>query len=462
MNPSAEAEQDDVIDARTAPSDVAHERDVDVPLVLRIARVDKSYQKRYQEYIPLRLEAFDHFASLSAKDKRRIRPRLEECLKPYARAQAWGAWGGSTFTSVTRDSQTSLVKLKENGTTVAQDSQTPLVKLKENGITLAILLACILSTLIAPILLGGFEPATLLVAGVGLLVAGILVVSLFDYIDSRRRYVEWAFGIFIIYAAGAWFVKDSAQRWLPGVLRDGLLSGLIGAVAFFFVYLVVILARLAAATTVRRTHRRRYPKEDVVDMLCWAVELSEAGRRGGRTIEWEPKVLWLLEAIATRIEYQLYRQLCRQDHYTDAWLRQRTREMAAGVRELKRWALLGEPKDVDRLVTELARRLLGVIDGTWSAFKPAESAESAEPGVRGQRWLRMVRGLTAAAFPLAIVAALRIFPNSLGEAATASITLSAILWFLVNISAWLDPDYAKKADVTGISDLKTAILGSRR
>jgi hypothetical protein len=160
--------------------------------------------------------------------------------------------------------------------------------------------------------------------------------------------------------------------------------------------------------------------------------------------------------IGQQIEKELFQKWSGQDMEINLWLQKRMCAMAADFRRMQQTVLLPTNlQEHEKLVQQLAEKLVNAADENWGLFEYIESGDL-KPG-RMSGLLSSFQTVMGFSFPLLIILALELFPKiPIGDAVRNSIYTTAIGWLLVNIVGWLDPKYETR--LGGVKILTEAIL----
>jgi hypothetical protein len=160
-------------------------------------------------------------------------------------------------------------------------------------------------------------------------------------------------------------------------------------------------------------------------------------------------LLGWLETGAACLEKFLPARLRGADPVTDAWMRERYKEMATGLRSLKKWVLLPRADTRAYFEARVLQTLREAARGDWDGLY----REAPETLSRPQRLqilagsiARAGRVLLAGSLPLLILTGLQRSGFALPPAIAASLTLGGIAWAAVTVLAWIDPDFKVKLD----------------
>ena len=153
--------------------------------------------------------------------------------------------------------------------------------------------------------------------------------------------------------------------------------------------------------------------------------------------------MFALESVAVSIELGLPNRLKYKDAVTDAWIRKSSQQMAAQVRQLKRYVLLPKAGDHQRLTEELCKLFVNVVRGHWA---PIQDTEMVGANSFFSRLLYGLRILFSVGFPILviIILQLKIIPFTLNETVMSYVNAVMLGWILLNVMSLIDPKFDKK------------------
>jgi hypothetical protein len=140
----------------------------------------------------------------------------------------------------------------------------------------------------------------------------------------------------------------------------------------------------------------------------------------------------------------------------DPWVAQTAREMALGLRKLKRWVATPLEDTIGRLVGRLREDLLHAAAGAWGHLErsPDEAVVPATARPVREMLAHAIRTIVIAALPLAGVWAARAY--GLGEPLRTQLAVSASAWAVLTLLLYLDPNSAKQ-----LATLRDALPGGK-
>ena len=231
--------------------------------------------------------------------------------------------------------------------------------------------------------------------------------------------------------------------WLNPFIKNSFMVGFLffGINSLFFhsfIYLSNLINKF-----INLELRRREPEADIIDSLIFAVALAK--EKPGQRSENEIKdhLLHQIEMIAKTIENGLSQRLSSYDIETNAWFYTSTREIATGIRFLKRYLLFPKEESREWIKVKLENMLVNAVDGNWDIF------ERMEPPLLpswSSRAFEILRRLTAAIIPLIVVGIIVLSPIELNETIMGYIIAGSIGWVAIVMLSWLDPDYYEKLE----------------
>lgn len=245
------------------------------------------------------------------------------------------------------------------------------------------------------------------------------VISVFAWLTHR-----------MIVSPGAYLQTD----W-----QVALLGAMVSSMVIWLVLVIAIGLLLAFLRLIDYWKRTRHPAEVVVDELVMLLVSLEKKRPPNlSTFETKRVIVGHLERIASSVEL-VPRALPTGDSSTDAWLKQRMREIAFGVRSLKRWVLTPKVGTDAILRIRLADMLRLSVLGQWDAM-PFAVPDSISP--TRSRLARLRESLAIALMvAIPIFAASVLGPNGLGAGAISRYAgIAVVFWIVLVAVASLNPE----------------------
>jgi len=221
-------------------------------------------------------------------------------------------------------------------------------------------------------------------------------------------------------------------------------AGLLAADGLWLVLLLWIGLREAGVWGLERWFEEDHADAVIVDGLLTCLVRLDGPDRGLWSLDGRQELAAQLERIAACIERVLPRRFEGRAG-ADPWVAQSARELAFGMRKLKRWVATPLTDTAERLVTRLRTDLVHAAAGAWGhlercAEEPA-SPITAVPRVR-QLVTDGARTLVIAALPL--IGVWFAGPYGLGEPLRTQLLVSAAAWAVLTILLYLDPNSSRQ------------------
>src|SRR5258708_9902407 len=172
----------------------------------------------------------------------------------------------------------------------------------------------------------------------------------------------------------------------------------------------------------------------------------------------EKLVLNSLEEAATYAETYIPSRLRSKDAATDAWFKNSMGQVAASIRDKKKWVLTPKQDTYDILITNITVTLICIVNGNWDALERTDVFK----GARSQTapsflslLLRIFRTLVVAILPLSglIVFLLTPMANALTGTTRDIFAILVSLWFGITILRSIDKDFDAKFSI--LNDLRS-------
>ena len=134
-----------------------------------------------------------------------------------------------------------------------------------------------------------------------------------------------------------------------------------------------------------------------------------------------------------------------------------SKEMATGIRKLKKDVLLPKEGSQKYLTKVLAMRLLNASDGYWYLF---DKIELPNTPTRVMQVFNILRTIIGIGLPLFIVGIIIISPIEINDTVMGYMAAVSIIWVGYNILVLFDPQYQDK--MSAIKDMPENILSWRK
>jgi hypothetical protein len=139
-----------------------------------------------------------------------------------------------------------------------------------------------------------------------------------------------------------------------------------------YVGVYLLIFALAAGTYVIRV--RWFTDSFLVVQLLDLIKFIEDNGDRWLQLEFRRQVIEKLEKVARIIERDIPRALRGRDPITKCWIRNRTAQTAAGIRDLKTWLVIPTPLTRNDLLTKkLAPTFVAAVTGEWDRMEKVSS-----------------------------------------------------------------------------------------
>jgi|ERR1043165_4741049 hypothetical protein len=246
-----------------------------------------------------------------------------------------------------------------------------------------------------------------------------------------------------------------AQAFYFDHALTGVYADFVAAAAYMLFFLGCILSALypivLVVNALRKRIRRLYPQDAVTrDFFDILVMLEEGIDKLGEA-EFKQQLISKLEEASRCIEVDLPRRLRAGEAASDAWIKTRAEEMAAGVRSLIKGVVTPNQYTYEWLQRHVADYFVHSLRGDWDSFERVTPEKVSPPQLLRTRALRFLRALGSAAVPLVIL--LIVYKWNLVPDPTVFgyLEVGALAWAALGFVAQLDPDYAAK--ITAVKDV---------
>ena len=218
---------------------------------------------------------------------------------------------------------------------------------------------------------------------------------------------------------------------------------------------IIMLTTYGVIWSVSQLYRRyiieNYPETIIIyNLLLIMHRLDEGTLKNYRS---KRTLIVRLEYVAMYVERYLYKLLRTSDEEANQWLMERTRLIASGIRDKKKWVYTPKPDTARQLADRLADFLVHFLHNEWDAL---ERVETPKPSPR-RSWIRQAsinaQGLVFGLLPISILLFLQKTTIVSIHISDTVITI-AIIWAIISI-LWLDP--SAKDKIGALRDAKDII-----
>jgi hypothetical protein len=252
-------------------------------------------------------------------------------------------------------------------------------------------------------------------------------------------FVSWP-GLVMAYSA--FQVRTLLRLGTPEAAVEA--AGLVAAAGLWLVLLAWLGASEAGRWGLDRWFEEDHPDVVVVDGLLTSLAIVDADRDGFWLLDTRQRLADEFERMAACVE-RVFPRRFEGRAAPDPWAAQTARELALGLRKLKRWVATPLRDTAEHLVAGLRADLVHAAAGAWGHLERGVDEVPAPPGAAPslrERALGGVRTIVVAGLPLAAVAAAG--PYGLAEPLRTQLTVSAAAWAVLTILLYLDPSSSRQ------------------
>jgi len=282
----------------------------------------------------------------------------------------------------------------------------------------------------------------------GIVIAFLLLYSLLIYLIAPRMSFRQLLGLYMI-------VLSSAVVYLsvPFSTHKIYAFGLTG-------FHIIILTAIGLNQLIRRRYDHyiynNCPEAIIVFNLLLVMRRLDQGSL--KSFFSKPMLVTRLEYAALFIEKYIYKILKTSDEGTNLWIMERTRQIADGIREKKKWVYTPKPDTAQKLAESLADFLICFLCNEWDSLERVEITKASQ---KKMNWVMQsyttAQNLTFGLLPLGILLFLQ-KTDLVAIPISDSIIGIAVIWAIVSL-LWLDPSAKDKisalTDATGILPSKS-------
>jgi len=282
----------------------------------------------------------------------------------------------------------------------------------------------------------------------GIVIAFLLLYSLLIYLIAPRMSFRQLLGLYMI-------VLSSAVVYLsvPFSTHKIYAFGLTG-------FHIIILTAIGLNQLIRRRYDRyiynNCPEAIIVFNLLLVMRRLDQGSL--KSFFSKPMLVTRLEYAALFIEKYIYKILKTSDDGTNLWIMERTRQIADGIREKKKWVYTPKPDTAQKLAESLADFLICFLCNEWDSLERVEITKASQ---KKMNWVMQsyttAQNLTFGLLPLGVLLFLQ-KTDLVAIPISDSIIGIAVIWAIVSL-LWLDPSAKDKisalTDATGILPSKS-------
>jgi hypothetical protein len=222
----------------------------------------------------------------------------------------------------------------------------------------------------------------------------------------------------------------------------------------FIPFILAAIPGIFGETLIERRIENKYAEAYVISCLIRTLVYEETHPYDWARIKHKRYLLFTIDRLAFHIEYILPRRLRSGDGATNAWLKTTMKQIAAALRDKKKWILTPQEHTRDHFLNEMAYMLIFFVQGNWDALDRKEVEGMTTRGI----WhtfvdllLKVAKFLLSAIVPLALFFALQQTPFAFTGALYNGAIFFLILYEFVILASALNPDFG--ARISTIKDI---------
>lgn len=207
---------------------------------------------------------------------------------------------------------------------------------------------------------------------------------------------------------------------------------------FATITMMIIIGQLTGIVS-RRINSRFSPDSVVVVELFEMIVPNRIASLPRRGLQQSRALMMELETVASRIESDFPRLLSSGDEFTDSWVANTAKDMAAAQRSFKQLLCFNEPHSLQIAQQAVTESFLAAVDAKWGQL-PRVSVPKL---TRKQRFALVgstFRSVLIAALPLATLVLLKRANMELADELTKYLHTVAYVWAIVALLSALDPN----------------------
>lgn len=241
--------------------------------------------------------------------------------------------------------------------------------------------------------------------------------------------------------------------------RSAIAAGLIGGVCFNFGTLALVMGVIGLRNWLRRRATETYPDAIITDCFLNILWKLERPAVHWVDVRFKGELIGELEKAASCMERSLPRRLRTGNLITDNWLKDRSQQMAAGVRSLIKWLYTPQLDTRDQFTSRVTAYLTFAASGDWDSFELQEPEKLSRPELIRTRARFIVTAIFSAVVPLSLLLLFKRL-GVVAEPTLTYLTIGAYIWAALSLLASMDPNYSAK--LTAMKDISSLLPFSKR
>lgn len=246
----------------------------------------------------------------------------------------------------------------------------------------------------------------------------------------------------------------------------GILFIIIVASLFSIYYFISRLIIILFNRLNQRKHFKYYPISLIFNYLLSMLLLAKKNQENWMTFEYKREQLKLLEETAYCVENCLPLLFRTGDITTDIWLKDRSKRIAAALRDKKKWILMPTMLTYNDFIDSITKTITHIADGNWDALERKEDLEKLP---QSQIWrsiatvsVKVMKVIIAAALPigglLLLQSILSQFKAPISGTTLTSVISILVIYEVVVFTSAFDKDFG--TNVTHAKDISGLFSGT--
>ena len=228
-----------------------------------------------------------------------------------------------------------------------------------------------------------------------------------------------------------------------------------GLVGFHTIILTAVVINRLITQRYERFFFDKTPESIIVFNILFVLHKLDEGSL--KSFYSKPMFVTRLEYAALYMEKYIYKVLKTSDEETNQWIMERTRQIASGIRDKKKWVYTPKPDTAQYLAESLADFLIHFLRNEWDSLERVETPKVPQKRSWIMQSAAIARSLIFGLLPISILLLFQetsIVPVPFSD----SMIGIAVIWAIVSL-LWLDPSAKDKIgalkDATGILPSKS-------
>lgn len=272
----------------------------------------------------------------------------------------------------------------------------------------------------------------------------LIIISAY-YVYKRNWYVIiiltfLGFITEIIIFLNSW--DAHTHYWINGIASACLTSIFYLPTTFLILYLVGDYVNFLISQ-----FENRYSLSTLIDTLILILATAENTDFEDMLMNYKKNQLKYLEKASKCIEIYFPRNLLSGDFVTDKWTRETTEQVAAAIRDKKKWVITPKIDTNEYFIKSIAFILICIINGNWDELERKEVKKASVPRLRTLITiviLKLLRIFLLIGLPIAGFWVFQQLPLQIPDIVRGYIYAGLFLWELLTIIVLIDPNLNTK------------------